>query len=77
VARKRVAKKLKVTKTTSQEVSSSSSVIEYLSKIIVCSQLNSDLSQEIPSSDPLIKGREMTGTRWASRLKEAAVQPPP
>jgi hypothetical protein len=31
VARKRVAKKLKVTETTSQEVSSSSRVIEYLS----------------------------------------------
>jgi hypothetical protein len=31
VVRKRVAKKLKVTETTSQEVSSSSSVIEYLS----------------------------------------------
>jgi hypothetical protein len=30
MARKRVAKKLKVTKTTSQEVSSSSRVIEYL-----------------------------------------------
>jgi hypothetical protein len=30
VARKRVAKKLKVTKTTSQEVSSSSKVVEYL-----------------------------------------------
>jgi hypothetical protein len=31
VARKRVAKKLKVTETTSQEVSSSSRVVEYLS----------------------------------------------
>jgi hypothetical protein len=35
VARKRVAKKLKVTETTSQEVSSSSRVVEYLSCIIV------------------------------------------
>jgi hypothetical protein len=25
----------------------------------------------------LIKGKERTVTRWASRLKEAAVQPPP
>jgi hypothetical protein len=31
VARKRVAKKLKVTETTSQEISSSSRVVEYLS----------------------------------------------
>jgi hypothetical protein len=31
VARKRVAKKLKVTETTSQEVNSSSRVVEYLS----------------------------------------------
>jgi hypothetical protein len=31
VARKRVAKKLKVTETTSQKVSSSSRVVEYLS----------------------------------------------
>jgi hypothetical protein len=35
VARKRVAKKLKVTETTSQEVSSSSRVVEYLSCSIV------------------------------------------
>jgi hypothetical protein len=35
VARKRVAKKLKVTKTTSQEVSSSSRVVEYMSYSIV------------------------------------------
>jgi hypothetical protein len=38
VARKRVAKKLKVTKTTSQEVSSSSRVVEYFS----CSILYAD-----------------------------------
>jgi hypothetical protein len=36
VARKRVAKKLKITETTSQEVSSSSRVVEYLSCSIVC-----------------------------------------
>jgi hypothetical protein len=36
VARKRVAKKLKVTETTSQEVSSSSSVVEYLFLDVVC-----------------------------------------
>jgi hypothetical protein len=35
VARKRVAKKLKVTETTSQEVSSSSRVVEYLSFNVV------------------------------------------
>jgi hypothetical protein len=35
VARKRVAKKLKVTETTSQEVSSSSRVVEYLSQSIL------------------------------------------
>jgi hypothetical protein len=38
VARKRVAKKLKVTETTSQEVSSSSRVVEYLS----CSTVYAD-----------------------------------
>jgi hypothetical protein len=36
VARKRVAKKLKVTEATTHEVSSSSSVIEYLSWSIAC-----------------------------------------
>jgi hypothetical protein len=36
VARKRVAKKLKVTETTSQEVSSLSSVVEYLFLDVVC-----------------------------------------
>jgi hypothetical protein len=35
VVRKRVAKKLKVTETTSQEVSSSSRVVEYLSRSIM------------------------------------------
>jgi hypothetical protein len=35
-ARKRVAKKLKVTETTSQEVCSPSRVVEYLSLSIVC-----------------------------------------
>jgi hypothetical protein len=35
VARKRVAKKLKVTETTSQEVNSSSSVVGYLSLDVV------------------------------------------
>jgi hypothetical protein len=36
VARKRVTKKLKVTETTAHEVSSSSSVVEYLSRSIAC-----------------------------------------
>jgi hypothetical protein len=36
VARKRVAKKLKVTETTSHEVSSSSKVVEYLLSSIAC-----------------------------------------
>jgi hypothetical protein len=36
MAHKRVAKKLKVTETTSQEVNSSSRVVEYLSRCCVC-----------------------------------------
>jgi hypothetical protein len=36
VAHKRVAKKLKVTETTSQEVNSSSRVVEYLSRCCIC-----------------------------------------
>jgi hypothetical protein len=36
MARKRVAKKLKVTETTSQEVNSSSRVVEYLSCSVIC-----------------------------------------
>jgi hypothetical protein len=36
VARKRVSKKLKVTETTSQEVKSSSRVLDYLSRCCVC-----------------------------------------
>jgi hypothetical protein len=53
VARKRVAKKLKVTETTTHEVSSSSRVVEYLSWSLACWQLNLELSQDIPSSDPV------------------------
>jgi hypothetical protein len=36
VARKRVAKKLKVTETTAHVVSSSSRVVEYLSRCLAC-----------------------------------------
>jgi hypothetical protein len=35
-ARKRVAKNLKITETTSQEVNSTSRVVEYLSRCFVC-----------------------------------------
>jgi hypothetical protein len=58
VARKRVAKKLKVTETTTHEVSSSSRVVEYLSWNLACCQLNLELSQDIPSSDPAYQGDE-------------------
>jgi hypothetical protein len=55
VARKCVAKKLKVTETTSQEVSSSSRVVEYL--FLKHCMLTVEL-QEIPSSDPVDLGEE-------------------
>jgi hypothetical protein len=44
VARKRVAKKLKVTETTSREVSSSSRVVEYLSEVSSSSRVVEYLS---------------------------------
>jgi hypothetical protein len=78
VARKRVAKKLKVTETPSQEVSSSSRVVEYLS----CSTMYADAwiltsRRRFHPLTPLIKGKEITRRRWASQLREAAAQPSP
>jgi hypothetical protein len=55
VARKRVAKKLKVTETTSQDVTSSNKVVEYL--FLKHCMLTVKL-QEIPSSDPMDLGEE-------------------
>jgi hypothetical protein len=61
VARKRVTKKLKVIETMSQEVSSSSRVVEYCLEVLYADNLNSELSQEIPSSDPVDLGE---GDDW-------------
>jgi hypothetical protein len=78
VARKRVAKKLKVTETTSQEVKSSSRVVEYLFLDVVYAD------DEIPllARDSAFRprrtgGTNATGKLWGSRLREAATQPPP
>jgi hypothetical protein len=57
VAPKRVAKKFKVTKTTSQEVSSLSRVVEYLFIDVVYVDGRIPL-QEIPPSDPVDQGDE-------------------
>jgi hypothetical protein len=56
VARKHVAKKLKVTEATAHEVSSLNSVVEYLLWSIARWQLISELSRDIPSSDPADQG---------------------
>jgi hypothetical protein len=60
VARKRVAKKLKVTETTSQEVKSSSRVVEYLFLDVVYTD------NKIPPSDTVDQGDE--GPRGRRRL---------
>jgi hypothetical protein len=78
VARKCIIKKLKVTETTSQEVSSSSRVLEYLSCSIVYANnfiLGSRRRFHLPT--PLTKGTETTRKQWANRLRGAAAQPPP
>jgi hypothetical protein len=51
-----MAKKLKVTETTSQEVSSSSRVVEYLFLDVVYADEKIRCSQEIPPSDPIDQG---------------------
>jgi hypothetical protein len=57
MARKRVAKKLKVTETTSQEVNSSSRVVKYLScNVVYADNLILECLQEIPPSDPIDLG---------------------
>jgi hypothetical protein len=58
VARKRVAKKLKVTETTSQEVSSLSRVVEYLFLNVMYADDETCCLQEIPPSDPVDQGDE-------------------
>jgi hypothetical protein len=76
MARKRVAKKLKVTETTSQEVNSSSRVVEYLSSMLCMLTTKFRCLQEIPPSGPVDQGTKATGRRWGSRLEEAIAQPP-
>jgi hypothetical protein len=78
VARKRVAKKLKVTETTSQELESSSRVVEYLFLDVVYAD------DEIPllAGDSAFRpcrtgGMKASGKLWGSRLREAVAQPPP
>jgi hypothetical protein len=56
MARKRVAKKLKVTETTSQEVNSSSRVVEYLSSMLCMLTTKFRCLQEIPPSGPVDQG---------------------
>jgi hypothetical protein len=58
VARKRITKKLKVTETTSQEVNSSSRVVEYLSSMLCMLTAKFHCLQEIPLSDPVDQGEE-------------------
>jgi hypothetical protein len=77
VARKRVDKKLKVTETTSQEVS----FLKKGSRVLVsrCNVLTMKLHclQEILPSDPVELGAKATGIQWESRLEVAVAQPPP
>jgi hypothetical protein len=59
VARKRVANKLKVTETTSQEVKSSSRVVEYLFLDVVCA----DNKIPLLARDSAFRPRRPTGRR--------------
>jgi hypothetical protein len=77
VARKRVAKKLKVTETTSQEVchlEQSSRVL--MSRYCVLTTKFPCL-QEMPPSDPLSRVTMAIGTQWGSQLGVVVAQPPP
>jgi hypothetical protein len=57
MARKRVARKLKVTETTSQEVNSSSRVVEYLScNVVYADNRIPSCLQKIPPSDLVDQG---------------------
>jgi hypothetical protein len=69
VACKRVAKKLKVTETTSQEVNSSSRVVEYLSTKFHC-------SQDIPPSDHVDQG-DKGNLETVGELVEGSRSPAP
>jgi hypothetical protein len=77
VAHNRITKTLKVTESTSQEVSSSSRVVEYLScSIVYADNLILGSRRRFHHPTPLTKGKETTGRHWASWLREAAAQPP-
>jgi hypothetical protein len=58
MACKRVAKKLKVTETTSQEVKYSSRVVEYFASILCMLRTKFCCLQEIPPPDPVDQGDE-------------------
>jgi hypothetical protein len=73
VARKCVAKKLKVIETTYQEVNSPSRVVEYLSwNVVYADDEIPDACKRSRLSTPQTKGTKVTGRRWGSQLKEAA-----
>jgi hypothetical protein len=76
VACKRVAKKLKVTETTSQEVSSLSRVVEYLFLDVV----NVDDEFPLLAGDPAFRPRRLRGRRrlgYGGRADWSQPQPSP
>jgi hypothetical protein len=77
VARKRVAKKLKVTETTSQEVSSSSRVVDLFLDVVYADNKIPLLAGNSAFRPRRPRGRRRLGDCGGSRLREAAAQPPP
>jgi hypothetical protein len=77
VARKRVAKKLKVMETTAQEVSH----LEYCSRVLMsrCCLLTmkSPCLQDMPPSDPVEQGNEGNWDTVESQLGVVVAHPPP
>jgi hypothetical protein len=68
VAQKCATKKLKITKSTNAEVSTSSSVVGYFPLSTICWQLNLELSQ-----DPVDQGEEETWDTVGGAIKGSSV----
>jgi hypothetical protein len=77
VARKCVAKKLKVTETTSREVSHLEEGSRVLMSRVCVLTMKFPCLQEMHLPSLLSRATKVTGTRWGRQLGVVVAQPPP
>jgi hypothetical protein len=76
MARKRARKKLKLSKATKPEVSSSARVVVYCRRVVLVLTSSLVLLQDIPSSDPVDQGDEDIWEMVGAAAERSISQPP-